>query len=55
MRDKKHFCHLLLYCIESKKKRLLKLDSSQKLILSLLHQLKHVSTDFDDSKVVTLI
>jgi len=29
--------------------------SSQKLILSLLHQLKHVSIDFDDSKMMILI
>jgi len=53
--DKEHFCHLLLYYSDSKK-RLPKLtDSSQKLILSLLLQLKHVSIDFNDSNVMIFI
>jgi len=46
-RNKKHFRHLLFYCFNSKKTVA---DSSQNIFLSLLHQLKHVSTGFDDSK-----
>jgi len=53
--NKKHFCHLLLYCFDSKETFAELIDSSQKLILSLLHQLKHVNTDFNDSKVMILI
>jgi len=56
-RDKEHFRHLLLYYFDLKK-RLSKLtDLSQKFILSLLqlHQLKHVSTGFDNSKMMILI
>jgi len=49
--NKKYFHHLLFHAL-IKKKRLSKLtNSSQKLILSLLHQLKHVSISFDDSKL----
>jgi len=45
-RDKEHFRHLLLLWFERNSCR--STDLSQKLILSLLHQSKHVSTDFDD-------
>jgi len=49
--DKEHYFSVL-----SRKKRLLKFtDSSQKFILSLLHQLKHMSTGFDNSKVMIMI
>jgi len=53
-RDKEHFHHLLLYCFDSKNGSNLT-DSFQKLILSLLHQLKYVNIDLDDSKVMIFI
>jgi len=46
---KEHFRYLLLYCFKNEWLPKL-IDSSQKLILNLLHQLKHVSTSFDNSK-----
>jgi len=54
-RNKDHFRHLLLYftALIRRKRKLPKLtDSSQELILSLLHQLKRVNTGIDDVKVV---
>ena len=56
-RNKDHFRHLLLYFTALiRRKRLPKLtDSSQELILSLLHQLKRVNTGIDDVKVVISI
>jgi len=47
--DKEHFRHLLFYSF-SKKKKLLKHRFISEIILSLLHQLSHVNTGFNDSK-----
>jgi len=49
--DKEHFYLLLTVLI--RKNRLSNFNSSQKLILSLFHQLKHI--DFDNSKIMILI
>jgi len=55
-RDKKHFIHFITLLLQFEEKTVANahLDSSQKLILSLLHQLKHISTDFDDLKVILI-
>jgi len=51
------FITLLLYCFDSKKQNGCRkfTDSSQKLILSLLYQLKYVNTHFDNLKIMILI
>jgi len=49
--DKKHFCHLFTALM---KKTAEDHESSQKFILSLFHQLKHVNTSFDNSKVILI-